>query len=450
MATLSLGSMVVQLDLDGADFVRNTKQAQQVLGQTRETVDRTSTAFRANRTAARFASEGISELTGLSGRLIFGFEQMVEKALSARGAFLLLGQAAAVIGGVILVAGVVQAVEEYIRLGETVSQTIERIKTEVEEQKKFAAARQAAASSARALAKDQIEVETELATIRATAAGDELGMAQVTVAGKLKLLEIERRQRADTIVASVTSEQGQSVQLVALAKLTADKRRVIEQAFFLQVQEIRKANFIKETSALIENLQAQLKARQDFDQAVQAAATRQQVGGTILTAFGKAEDLRKDAATLAAGFQDLVQRGIPVRDLFPEIASASAALKLRLDALREEFAESPAALDLFERQLRGIDFGDFIQLAQGGRDALGQVDATTRALGDQLVVLKDRLAKDLPAGVDAAVPEIQKLTASMAQLQAQVNGATGSVVNLIANLAAAGQAQAAVAAGATE
>jgi len=450
MATLGLGSMVVQLDLDGADFVRNTKQAQQVLGQTRETVDRASTSFRANRTAARFAAEGISELTGLSGRLIFGFEQMIEKALSARGAFLLLGQAAAVIGGVILVAGIVQAVEEYIRLGETVNQTIDRLKTEGEEQKKFAAARQAVAASARSLAKDQIEAEGELASARAKAAGDEIGGARATLAAKLQSLEFERRQRAEHIIATVTSEQGQSAQLLALEQLTATKRRVLREQSRLAETDLNKKRFVEETNALIENLQTQIKIRQDFDAKVAAAATRQGFGGGALLGLTKVKEFQQDVTTISAGFRDLVARGTPLTTLFPDIDAAGEQLASQMAMLKEQFAGSPTVLAELNRALGAVDFANFTKAIFSESLALRGFEDQTGSVGRGVTALAERLAKDLPAGVEASLPEIQKLTQSIAGLKGWVDATNGAVAALIANLGAAGQAQAAVPIGAPE
>jgi hypothetical protein len=59
-----------------------------------------------------------------------------------------------------------------------------------------------------------------------------------------------------------------------------------------------------------------------------------------------------------------------------------------------------------------------------------------------LARLQELLTTGVPAGVNAAVPELGKLKQSVADLTAQLNAANGSVVALIGNLAGAGQAQA--------
>src|SRR5881396_82202 len=116
------------------------------MGRARDTLGQTGTHFAsAERTVALFAARGLGSIIPAAQGAEFAISRLLQRALTARGTLLLLGQAGALIAGTFVVAAGVQRLQEEIRnwlaLGETVSQTTERIKKDAEEQKAFAADR---------------------------------------------------------------------------------------------------------------------------------------------------------------------------------------------------------------------------------------------------------------------------------------------------------------------
>src|SRR3990170_6830714 len=151
MATLGLGSMVVQLDLDGADFIRTTGQARQALGQLPREIDRTTSSLHLNRTAIRLASQGISEMTGISGPLIFNLERMTETGLGAAGALGAIAKAGLVVGTGLAAFFVGQQLIAELRnlrdFGELTSSTTKRMEEETDAANKLTTAFQSATKS---------------------------------------------------------------------------------------------------------------------------------------------------------------------------------------------------------------------------------------------------------------------------------------------------------------
>jgi len=491
MATLGLGSMVVQLDLDGADFIRNTGQARQALGQMPREIDRTSNALNINRGAARLAARGLGELTGISGQVIFGFEQMTEKALAASGAIGLLGKAGIALGaftGAFLIGqGLGDELRNLRDFGELSSATVERLRKDNEEQKKWAAERQAAGRSALALQKDQVAAETDLAVLRAKIADDDVGAAEESLRGKLRTLDIEHKERRDTIVATVKSEWGQSAQLIAAAKLTADKRVVLMAGAADKIQEIQKAQLLKtqatyleETQLFVQQIKARITAEQSLRAATTAALSRQpqipkfgwtqgapvatgtdafglgagstfiprqfeQIGvqsAGLLAGLEKVRELKGDMATFAVPLAKAGEEGATADDIWREMTLTEAGLLERSRALKQEFADTPGVLNVLNQAMGKVEFGGFRTLVDQAKNALAAMGQET-SVEAMLARLQELLTTGVPAGVNAAIPELDKLKLSMAGLRSEINATSGSVGVLIQNLAGA-QAQAVV------
>ncbi len=490
MATLGLGSMVVQLDLDGADFIRNTGQARQALGQLPKEIDRTTASFHTNRTAARLASEGISEMAGISGHLVFGLERMTESALNAKGAFLLLGQTIAIIGGTLLVAGLVQAAQDYIKFGETVDQTIDRLKQEGEEQKKFADVRRTTIVSDLALKKDQAAADNELAGLRSRLAEDEVGQAMDVLKGKheaLNFFAIEERRR---ITETVPLERGRAAQLIELEQLISTRRIIAATEASAKIQEIQKAQlaktqatYLEETQAFLAQIKTRLAAIDALRAATATALSRQpqlpkfgwtqgepvstgkdifglgggstfiprqfeQIGlqsAGLLAGLAKVRELKGDMGTLAEALAQAGREGARADDIWQEMTLTEAGLLERSRALKEEFADTPGVLAALDRAMGQVEIGGFRLLVDEATRALAAMGKETSP-AEMLAQLRDMLTTGIPAGVNASIPELQKLRLTLAELQAQVNQTTGSVIALAQNLAGA-QAQAAAGTG---
>lgn len=68
-------------------------------------------------------------------------------------------------------------------------------------------------------------------------------------------------------------------------------------------------------------------------------------GSSLLTGFADIDKLTKDIAGFSSEMERLARAGVPVRDLFPEIADGQAKIDAEIQKFKDKFADSPALLE---------------------------------------------------------------------------------------------------------
>ncbi|HEV8639647.1 MAG TPA: hypothetical protein VGV13_00935 [Methylomirabilota bacterium] len=156
----TLGSLVVQLDLDGAQFVRNTANARAAIerfgnstaatGQPLEIVRSQTERFgatvdRSTRGVTRLATR-LADISGVIAPELGGFISVLERNLGSlemtvgrtTSAFGLLGAAGAAVGAFLIARQIGEAMSEWIGLGASVETYKKRLEETVAAQNKFA------------------------------------------------------------------------------------------------------------------------------------------------------------------------------------------------------------------------------------------------------------------------------------------------------------------------
>jgi hypothetical protein len=382
----------------------------------------------------------IAEVAGVSPRMTAGLLQAAQGTRVLAGAMMVLNRAALPLLIIFTAIEAAKFLGVWDALQDRIGLSTKRFEELVKVHEKFNTELTAFQSSQREFTKERITADTAIAVSARTAAGDVLGAEREKLAGSLVLLGIEKAARSSEAREKFKDETLQRLALQDLDRTHLAKLLAARAEFVAKSIELTKTRFLQETTLALDAVKRQIEAREKFTAATQAAAGRQDVGGTILTGFGKIEDLRRDAAQLAAGFRDLEQRGTPLSTLFPDIERTSAALVARVQALNEEFRDSPAVLTLLDQKLRGLALGDFSTLITGGTVALRGFETTGGSTAASISALASRLTTELPAGVNIADGEIRRLRGTLADLQAQVDATTGSVIGLVDALASSASA----------
>ncbi len=554
MATIGLGSMVVQLDLDGADFIRNTGQARQALGTIHEKVRafgsgpgglseatrltrnlagsiasevnpalgaminsmtvtaRTTSHFgislstalvgltatttalaifisssneAAKRQAALNAAIQVMDFGGVSGQLHQVIRDLDALDNSLQGAILTLTRTPGAFNVLDKLFGrdvMKQAAEDARAAEEELGRSIELPKIMADATVKTEQARMALLDFQQA----QLALGPQTAAIRQemeTLWAHEMDSLERATAAQRVLVDLEEL-RAKTAAAAI----GSGIEWVIAATKAANDRLAIEQAFDKQAAVLvagrvqkTKASYLEETQALLE----QLKIRQAAEQALRAstaaalgrqpqqptfgwapgeAVTSRDVFGLplstvqgweqIQTGFKSAgllagleqlRQLKADMATFAVSLAKAGEEGARWIDVQDEIFSTEAGLLERTRALKQEYADQPGVLNALNEAMRKVEFGGFRVLVDEATKALAAMGQET-SVEAMLARLAEILTTGIPAGVNAADPELQKLSVTVAGLRAQLDAANGSAAALAYTLAGT-QAQAAAGTG---
>src|SRR3990172_6053786 len=196
-----VGALIVELRANAVQFQAEMEKAR---GSLRRTGGSFSTA---ERTATRFAAQGLGSIIPGAQGASFALERVIQSTLRAGGAWRLLGQAGVIVGGVLAVAAGVQWLEANIRnwwrLGETVSQTLDRMKKAAEEQKQFAADRLRAVTLQAGLEKQLVQLRGQSAVATLRAIGAERSAEEAALTTRLELIDRERMERQRGITQSI-------------------------------------------------------------------------------------------------------------------------------------------------------------------------------------------------------------------------------------------------------
>lgn len=423
----SIGEIHVDLSANTATFTQEMGRARGALRDVR------TESSAGERALASFAAKGIGEVIPAAQGAEFAIHKLIDRSLHAAGALRVLGQAGAIIGGSLLVAVGVQRLQEEIKnwlaLGETISQTTERLKQEAEEQDKFAQRRKAAVSLL-------INLEGQLARARAQASeaalkaqGDEPGALGANLEAQLAAINTEKQLR-DRNITEVARNAEERRRLEVNSTLIANAQRLAAtENYFTALKKLQEdatqkqiQQFQTETEAMVASLQRRIALRKQLEDEAKTAATRQGLGD-VFQPFEQGDQIQRDAESIAKGFALLLDKGKAFRDVFPEIIRVDQEFEAR------GFSGFRAAVENFRGQIQSLGIG-------------------TEAIGQSFDAVKAKLA-DLPAGLAATAPAIDGFNQRLFAMEAQALRAANAV-QALANSIATTQGPPVSAAGPTE
>lgn len=407
------GTIVVELQANTAQFQQEMGRASTGL----KTISRES--GNSERALAHFAAKGLGEVIPAAQGAEFAISKMIDKALHAAGALRLLGGAGVAIGGTLLVAAGVQRLQEEIKnwlaLGETISQTTERLKTEADEQEKFAQKRKASVSLLIGLEGQLAQARAEASASALKAQGDLPGAAGADLEAQAAAANAEKLARDRNIIETIAAGERRNHALIASELLLAARRTKINEDYFGTLKKLQEDatakqldQFTTETNAMLDSLKRRLSLRKSIEDEAATAAQRQGLGD-VFQPFTQADDTRQDAEKIAQGFALLLDKGKAFRDVFPEI--------LRID---EQF------------QQRG--FSGFATAVDNARGKFRDLGIDSQTLEQSWGALGAKLG-NIPTAFQQAGAAIDPLIAKLRELEAQNFRTAQSVVALASTLA---------------
>jgi hypothetical protein len=316
------GTIVIELQANTAQFQQAMGRAGNSLGEVREG------AGRSERALVSFAARGIGvivpEAEGASHALL----GLIEKATKGAGAMALLAKSGLVAGvaiGAFLVGQRLrEEIDNWLELGETSHKTLERLKTELEEQQKFADKR---AASINLL----ITLEGKLAQGRAKASEaaqkgslgeDTVGSLGAGLEGRLAAINLAQRLEEANIRKTIEMGKNRDQALLASQLASNAERIAATRDFYNAVAKLQDDAtnksielFKNETTAQLDSLQRRLDLRKRLED--QTAGLVQ--SGAIFDPLASGEATRKQMELEASGFALLLDKGRPWRDLQEQI-----------------------------------------------------------------------------------------------------------------------------------
>ncbi|MDD5305548.1 MAG: hypothetical protein PHS14_20805, partial [Elusimicrobia bacterium] len=380
-----IGSLVVRLNMDGSDFQRNIGKARDGLQETGAMSSKTEHAL--SQMAAKGFGTAIPAAEGFEHQLSRGIAQMSK----ATGWLGMLGQAAVIAGGALLVAAGVQALQHWIRTGEAIWKVKENLEKLTQ-----------AANDERAAIDKRIALQRTMMTTLAQLLGDEV-----------TAVRIAEQARRDEITKTFAFGAQRNAQLAKSDEITylqlKKLRDTRDDEELKKLQELRDSQikaWQQETGALIEQYKARLTARQQFEAQLGVGAPP----GSAMEGIRKALDLQKE---FEKGLRDIAGAE-RLGFLSPrDAADAREALRQRISAMgsaiREEFGKIPAVVDLVQQTLNKVDTGQFGTEIEKARVWAEKFVETDQELSQSLDDVYRRLSVDIPAGVDRASAEFKKM-----------------------------------------
>jgi len=317
----------------------------------------------------------------------------------------------------------------------------------VEEEQKFQAARDKSVAAIRAAAATQATLDRAAIAARAdltsailASQGDLIGVEQVNFERRMATIDQELTANLASIRTTIKNAAVADAAITtAHATATAARGAAVE-ALNAKVKALDDARvqaattaYATETGAIVAELEKRIKLRAAIETRGAAAAGRTP-GAEAITGLGKVDELARDSADLAKRFATLADEGVPIRDLFPEIARASDALATRAGALRTEYAAHPAVLDKLDSAMRVVELGGFAASVANADAWLRVARADTFGLAEDVASLSFAVGDGLPAGVSLAEPAIDRLIGRIAALEIIVRRTRGEIQGLADDL----------------
>ena len=423
-----VGALIVELRANAVKFQAEMEKAR---GSLRRTGGSFSTA---ERTATRFAAQGLGSIIPGAQGASFALERVIQSTLRAGGAWRLLGQAGVIVGGVLAVAAGVQWLEANIRnwwrLGETVSQTLDRMKKAAEEQKQFAADRLRAVTLQAGLEKQLVQLRGQSAVATLRAIGEERSAEEAALTTRLELIDRERMERQRGIIQSIAQGLRRDRALAtneAVAFAARTTARAEHDATVRKIEEAATqkqfAAWKEETEFLRDQLKERIQARQTFEAQLGAGAP-----GSAAAGFKAVADLRELVQKRARDIAFLQREGmIDQTTADVEREDARQDVIARGQAIQHEFGRIASVVEATQRVIDSIQFGNFGLQVEEGRQWVDQFIKTTEELKIGVDDLGERLATAIKGGIDKAIPKMQRFAAKVAAMDARVRQATADL-----------------------
>jgi hypothetical protein len=419
--TTTVAALVAELRLNSAEFRAEMDGARKKIGETG------IVAGASSRQIAKLASEGFGAVIPISFRAERGIERFIESALKGQGALATLGKATLLLGAALAAFEVGKLVTEFAALGTTAKKYEENIKKAAEEQAKFLEGISRQSGLLRGLRADLAEL-----------GGDPL--AQLRKAQTEREDEIRRAFPTDNPGRQAALGLARQVAVAQERKALDDLRKVRDDNDQKLLDQILKERDVQikawgdETRVLVDQLQARLKLRQDFE----AQLGQGGLGGEgVATGFAAVRDLRNQ---LTKDLRDLafVQReGVPGLDVDAEKTAILQKFVTRIDEVRARFQGLPTVIDLVDKELEPLNT-NFVAVSGEFEKARGFIAAfvpSADELQTRLGGIAERFAT-MPQATEAAAQAIRELSRDYNDLSSAIFGATLQLFQF--NQAAAG------------
>lgn len=397
--TQTLGSLIIDLRSDSSQFIASVDGAKKSLGGVE------TSAKKSQRELSRFAAEGLGAVIPGAAGAEMAIGRLIGKLTAMGGAFAMLGQATLLVGGILAVAAAVQRLEEewrnFLNLGETTKQTLDRINKELKDEK------------------DNLD---KLAKARSTlnALDKEIALAQ---GDTLTALRLETQERLAQVDATTTGAN----RIAARAKveeLAALKRKALDDEWANKVlEDIQKEHEARVKALTIETqtLAAELQKRQTIrDSFVAGIGTGGLGGESITTAFRTVSDFNTQYQTDLKQIAFLEQQGkITAQDALDARMAKDQQAVATLDTLKATYQDIPGALNLIDNATKQLQAGGFGTLWQ-------EADTWVRANIDSIDALEQRQAAlqaklgELATAAGINDDAVRSLTQSYTNLSASV------------------------------
>lgn len=419
----------------------NTAALESDLGKARGALEKTSGGFKSAETAAiRLATKGFAEATGAGFAFERGMERVIESTLKSSSAFLAFGGQIALATVAFIAAyqagqKLRELFDQKILGKESDEQTLERIKTENAEQKKFMDQRVAAAGMEIQLRQSIAKAQFEASAAVKQAVGDEVGARFDALRGALAGIETtrqaelraafektqdfqERAKLEGLINQKVTAER-----LARQAEYASDVKKLEDKASADRVQA-----WMNETKELIDQFRARSQARQQFEATLGQGASALGLEDSVAGGIRKVLDLRTAAAKAGQEIAFLLREGLLTpRDAAVEQQRILDAFKEKVGALRVAYEGVPPVVDAINKVLRETEVGNFSTEVDQGREFINKYIASLDELKIRADDIKTRLGVELPAAITKASPEVQRMTREFNDLAQAVFSATTQI-----------------------
>jgi hypothetical protein len=330
MATI--GAVITEFRANAAQFLQETGKVSEANAKVGKT------AAVSQRQMANYASQGIGAVIPAAAGAESQIAQLITGITKANGALALLGKGLLAVGafafGVQLGTKLREEIDNWLALGESVSQTTERLKKEAEEQKKFADERARSVRLLMNLEKERRELEGA-AEVELFKREDPMEAAALELAAEQANIESRRALREREIIETIRDEGRRRQALIESAGITTAARLKAEREYHNNINKLNQESleaakkiYVDETTALIEQLQKRVEMRKQIESRAKEGAERAGLGD-IFAPFRQADETKQDMQKVAEGFALLLADGKRWADLAPEIFRVSAEFERR-------------------------------------------------------------------------------------------------------------------------
>jgi hypothetical protein len=414
------------------DLLANTAAFQQEMGRAADSMGKVSKGAEGSGRALKLLLDrGIGAIVPEAHGAGRAIETLIDKVGKLKGAFGVLGQASLFAGafafGVALGNILREQIDNWRLFGETIKQTIERIKQEAEEQQKFSEKR---AASVQML----MQLEGELAQSRSKASSaSQKGLLGESTVGSLQadmsatIDAIDQRQKLEEAAArklfgTATENRANLNRALLASEQKANSDRYIAAQTYYQASgkleddalQKSKTKFEAETTAMFDSLNRRLNLRKQLEAQVETMIA----SGAVFDPGRQAEQTKKAFDEQVSAFVLLLDKGRRWSDLEEQIFRKEQEFQAQGQG---GFAQSVKD--------RAVRIGELT----GTMDSLGISTANLTTSAENL----DKKLRTIPEALVAAGVNVDAVREKFNQLELQFLR-TAKAANTLANVIVAG------------